>query len=81
MGKKLSFSRELPKKSTRGYTNFIYGIESSLCGEILCKRREKIEICFPNNHGDKKVFSLQMGKKFTFSRIESSLCGETFCKI
>jgi hypothetical protein len=45
--KKSTFSRELPEKSTRGHTDFIYGIESSLCGETLCKKTEIIEICFP----------------------------------
>jgi hypothetical protein len=27
MGKKSTFSRELPEKSTRGHTDFIFGIE------------------------------------------------------
>jgi hypothetical protein len=35
MGNKSPFSRELPEKSTRGHTDFIYGIELSLCGETL----------------------------------------------
>jgi hypothetical protein len=47
MGEKSTFSREFPEKSTRGHTDFIFGIELSLCGETLCKRREIIEICFP----------------------------------
>jgi hypothetical protein len=47
MGKTSTFSRELPEKSTRVHNDFIYGIESSLCGESLCKRREIIEIFFP----------------------------------
>jgi hypothetical protein len=38
-----TFSRELPEKYTRGHTDFIYGIELSLCGETLCKRRRIIE--------------------------------------
>jgi hypothetical protein len=45
-GKNRFFSRELPEKSARVHTNFIYAIESSLCGETLCKRREIIEIRF-----------------------------------
>jgi hypothetical protein len=47
MRKKSTFSRELPEKFTRGHTDFIHGIESSLCGETLCKRREIIEIGLP----------------------------------
>jgi pectin methylesterase-like acyl-CoA thioesterase len=47
MGKKSTFSRELTKKSIRGHTDFIFGIESSLFGETLCKTREIIEICLP----------------------------------
>jgi hypothetical protein len=47
MGKKSTFSKELPEKSTRGHTDFINGIESSLYGESLCKRREIIEKYFP----------------------------------
>jgi hypothetical protein len=39
-GKARTFSRELPEKSNRGHIDFIYGIESSLCGETLCKGRE-----------------------------------------
>jgi hypothetical protein len=45
--KKVTFSRELPEKSTRGHTDFIFGIESSLFGETWCKRRELIDIPFP----------------------------------
>jgi hypothetical protein len=47
MGKKSTFSRELPEKSTRGHTDFIHGIESSLRRETLCKRRKIIEMRFP----------------------------------
>jgi hypothetical protein len=47
MREKLTFSRELPEKSTRAHTDFIYGIKSSLVGKTLCKRREIIEIFFP----------------------------------
>jgi hypothetical protein len=43
-GEKILF---LPEKSTRGHTDFIYGIEFSLYRETLCKRREIIKICFP----------------------------------
>jgi hypothetical protein len=68
MGKTSTFSRALPEKSTRGHTDFIYGIESSLCGETLCKRREIIEAFFQDNHGYGNLFSLQMGKTSTFSR-------------
>jgi hypothetical protein len=31
MGKKSSFSKELPEKSTRGYTGFIFVIEPPTC--------------------------------------------------
>jgi hypothetical protein len=36
-GEKSTFSRELPEKSTRGHTDFIYGIEPPICVETLCK--------------------------------------------
>jgi hypothetical protein len=39
--------RELSEKSTRGHTEFIHGIESSLRRETLYKRREIIEMRFP----------------------------------
>jgi hypothetical protein len=45
--KKSNFSRELPEKSTRGHTDFIFGIEPPTCVETLCKMREIIEIRFP----------------------------------
>jgi hypothetical protein len=96
MGKKLTFSRELPEKSTRGHTDFIYGIKSALCGEALCKITEIIEAFFQDNHLYGNVFSSQMGKTSTISRefpekstrgqtdfiygIESSLCGTILCK-
>jgi hypothetical protein len=41
------WGRELPEKSTRGHTDFIFGIEPPKCEETLCKRREIIEIRFP----------------------------------
>jgi hypothetical protein len=31
MGKKSTFSRELPEKCTRGHTDFIFGIELPTC--------------------------------------------------
>jgi hypothetical protein len=37
MGKKSTFSRELPKKSTKGHTDFIFGIEPPTSVETLCK--------------------------------------------
>jgi hypothetical protein len=37
MEKKLTFSKELPEKSTRGHTDFIFGIEPPTCAETLCK--------------------------------------------
>jgi hypothetical protein len=46
MGQKSTFSKELPEKSTRGHTDFIYGIKLSLCEETLCKRIEIIEAVF-----------------------------------
>jgi hypothetical protein len=66
MSKKSTFSRELPEKSTRGHTDFIYGIELSLCGKALCKRTEIIETFFHDNHGYGKVLSLKMGKNRLF---------------
>jgi hypothetical protein len=35
-GEKSTFSRELPEKSTRGHTDFFFGIEPSTCVETLC---------------------------------------------
>jgi hypothetical protein len=43
MGKKSIFSRELPEKFTRGHADFIYGIESLLCGKTLCKILKNIK--------------------------------------
>jgi hypothetical protein len=37
MGKKSTFSRELPEKSTRGHTDVIFKIEPPICEETLCK--------------------------------------------
>jgi hypothetical protein len=36
-GEKSTFSRELPEKSTRGHTDFIFGIELPTCVKTLCK--------------------------------------------
>jgi hypothetical protein len=47
MWKTSIFSRDLPENSTRGHTDFINEIESSLFGETLCKRRGSIETRFP----------------------------------
>jgi hypothetical protein len=64
MGKTSTSSRQLSEKSTRGYTDFTYGIESSLCGKTLCKKTEIIEIRFIYE----KELSMQMRKTLTFSR-------------
>jgi hypothetical protein len=69
MGKKLTFSRELPAKSTRGHTDFIYGIDNRHYVEKLCAKGEKYKkYVFRDNHGYGKVFSLQMGRKPIFSK-------------
>jgi hypothetical protein len=77
-----TFSRELPEKSTRGHTDFIYGIELSLNEETLCKKTEVIEAFFQDNHDNHryvKVLSMQMWKTSTFSRElpEKSTIGHT----
>jgi hypothetical protein len=43
-GEKLTFSRELPEKSTRGHTDFIFGIEPPICVEPLCKIEKILKI-------------------------------------
>jgi hypothetical protein len=96
MGKKSTFSRELPEKSTRGQNDFKPGIYLTFCGETLCKNTEIIEAFLRDNHGYGKILSLQMWKTPTFSRelpekstrghtdflygTEPSLCGKTSCK-
>jgi hypothetical protein len=97
MGEISTFSREFPEKSTRGHTDFIYGIESSLCGETLCKRRQIIEIRFPRYswiwesifrvNGEKSTFSRELPEKSTRGHtdlvfgIEPPACVGTLCKI
>jgi hypothetical protein len=67
MGKNSTFSRELPEKSTRGHTDFIHGIESSLCGKTLCKRGEIIEFFFSEIMMDLgKYFPCKWGKNRLF---------------
>jgi hypothetical protein len=45
MEKKSTFSRELPEKSDKGHTDFIFGIEPPTCIETLCKIQKILKIC------------------------------------
>jgi hypothetical protein len=46
MEKKSTFSRQLPEKSTRGHTDFIFGIEPATCVKNSVQNLKNIKNTF-----------------------------------